>query len=72
MFYGSASFLQENGIYIFFVMLVRRPLSFLRNGLLARKLGVRSLRIGRGSRPGAAFPLAKIGENFSVGDGLWM
>lgn len=71
MFENTASFLEENGAYIFFAMLAGRPLGFLRNRMLARKLGVRSLRVGPGSRLRGLSNM-KIGENFSAGEGLWM
>jgi lipopolysaccharide O-acetyltransferase len=71
MFKNTASFLEENGAYIFFPMLAGRPLSFVRNKMLARKLGARNLRIGPGSRLRGLSNM-KIGENFSGGEGLWI
>jgi lipopolysaccharide O-acetyltransferase len=71
MFGRTLSFLQENGGYVFFSALADRPLQFLRNRMLAGKLGVRKLNIGpRAYLRGLA--CISMGEDFSAGEGLWL
>ncbi len=67
----SLSFFQENGSYVFLSALAGGSLRWLRNRMLARKLGVRRLDIG----PRAyirGLSCIEIGEHFSSGDGLWL
>lgn len=70
-FQKSRSFFQENGSYVFFTALAERSLRWVRNRMLARKLGVRRLEIGpRAYLRGLS--CIEMGENFSSGDGLWL
>ena len=67
----TASFLRENGSYVFCSTLAGRPLRFLRNRMLARKLGVNRLNIGpRAFLRGLSSIV--MGEDFSAGEGLWL
>jgi lipopolysaccharide O-acetyltransferase len=67
----ALSFFRENGSYVFFSTLIDRPFSFLRNRMLASKLGVRKLRIGpRAHLRGLA--CIAMGEDFAAGEGLWL
>jgi lipopolysaccharide O-acetyltransferase len=71
MFGRTLSFFRENGSYVFFSTLAGRPSRFLRNRLLAGKLGVRKIDIGpRAHLRGLAS--ISMGEDFSSGEGLWL
>lgn len=65
------SFFGENGIYIGFSALAGRSMRTFRSWMIARKLGVRKLRIGpRSFLRGLVF--ISMGEDFSAGEGLWL
>lgn len=71
MFGKISSFFRENGSYVFFSTLAGRPCRFLRNRMLAGKLGVRQFDIGpRAYLRGLA--RISMGEDFSAGEGLWL
>jgi lipopolysaccharide O-acetyltransferase len=71
MFGRTLSFFRENGSYVFFSTMAGRPSRFLRNRLLAGKLGVREISIGpRAHLRGLAS--ISMGEDFSAGEGLWL
>jgi acetyltransferase-like isoleucine patch superfamily enzyme len=62
---------REDGLYVLFVELTAYMRKRIRNFLLARKLGVRSLRIGSGATlRGLSF--VKIGEGLSTEEGFWL
>jgi lipopolysaccharide O-acetyltransferase len=71
MFNETRALFEENGTYVLFSIMVGRPMGFLRNRMLAHKLGVRRLRIGPGCRLRGLSCIA-VGENFAAGEGLWM
>jgi lipopolysaccharide O-acetyltransferase len=71
MFGRTLSFFRENGSYVFLSTLVGRPLRFLRNRMLARKLRVRKLNIGPKAYLRGLTSIS-MGEDFSAGDGLWL
>lgn len=67
----SITFLRENGSYLFLRHLAAFPSQYLRNRMLAWKLGVRKLMIGpRSHLRGLSF--ISMGENFCCGEGLWL
>jgi len=71
MFGKTLSFFEENGAYIFFSTLSRRPFSFLRNRMLSQKLKAPKFRIGpRAHLRGLSY--MTIGDDFSAGEGLWL
>jgi lipopolysaccharide O-acetyltransferase len=71
MFGRSLSFFRENGSYVFFSTLAGCPFRFLRNQMLAGKLGVQKLDVGpRAHLRGLAS--ISMGEDFSAGEGLWL
>lgn len=63
--------IRENGIYLSTSLLLRRPADRLRCWLLARKLGVSQLWIGRGALI-RGLSCMKIGEDFVAGPDLWL
>jgi len=64
-------FFEENGSYIGISAVAGRPLQVFRNWMIARKMGVRNVRIGpRSYLRGLAF--ISMGEDFSAGEGLWL
>ena len=68
---STLSFLEENGSYVFLSALAGQPLQYLRNRMLASKLGVRKLQIGpRAHLRGLS--RVTMGEDFSAGNGLWL
>jgi lipopolysaccharide O-acetyltransferase len=71
MFGRTLSFFQENGGYVFFSTLAGRPSRFLRNRLLAGKLGVREIDIGPRAHLRGLSRIS-MGEDFSAGEGLWL
>jgi lipopolysaccharide O-acetyltransferase len=71
MFGKITSFYRENGFYVFVALLATRPLHYLRNSFLKRKLHVRHLSVGpRAHLRGLSY--ISLGENFFAGDGLWL
>lgn len=62
---------RDNGLYLSLSRLLRFPAEFLRNRLLARKLGVARIQIGAGALiRGLSF--MEIGEDFVAGPDLWL
>src|SRR5216683_5676262 len=71
MFGRTLSFFRENGSYVFFSTLAGCPFRFLRNQMLAGKLGVHKLDVGpRAHLRGLAS--ISMGEDFSAGEGVWL
>jgi len=68
---GALSFFKENGSYVFFSVLVGRSSRFLRNRMLASKLGVRKLNVGPRAYLRGLTSIS-MGEDFSAGEGLWL
>lgn len=67
----SITFLRENGSYVLLRRLVDFPSQYVRNRMLARKLGVRKLMVGpRSHLRGLSF--ISLGEGFYGGEGLWL
>ena len=67
----GSSFLKENGSYVWLKTALGLPGQMLRDRLLARKFGVRKLRIGSGSFL-RGLSHVEMGEDFMAGDGLWL
>ena len=65
------AFAKENGLFLLSQKVAGAALRRSRDGLLARRLGTRGLRIGRHPRL-AGLAHIHLGENFSAGDGLWL
>jgi lipopolysaccharide O-acetyltransferase len=63
--------LRENGLYILAAQISGSLLSFPRNSLIARKLGVKRIRIGPRSYLRGLSSI-EMGEDFAAGDGLWL
>src|SRR5882757_2330054 len=71
MFGTTLSSFREDGGYLALFTQARRPIQFLRNRILARKLGVSRFHIGpRANLSGLA--CVTMGEDFLAGDGLWL
>jgi lipopolysaccharide O-acetyltransferase len=64
-------FVNENGIYTAGTTIIALPLGVLRNSLLARKLGVKKIRIGSRAYLRGLSSI-RMGEDFSALDGLWL
>lgn len=65
------AFLRENGSYLFLRHIGALPFQYLRNRMLAWKLGVRTIAVGpRAHLRGLAF--ISMGDNFYGGEGLWL
>ncbi len=71
MFGRTLSFFRENGSYVFFSTLAGCPFRFLRNQMLAGKLGVHKLDIGPRAYLRGLTSIS-MGEDFSAGEGLWL
>ncbi|MDR3739247.1 MAG: DapH/DapD/GlmU-related protein [Terracidiphilus sp.] len=63
--------LGENGLYSFGNQVIEFLLGAVRNALIARKLGVRTIKIGPRAYLRGLTSL-DMGEDFSAGDGLWL
>jgi lipopolysaccharide O-acetyltransferase len=66
-----SSFAKENGIFLTLQKACGAGLRRTRDSFLARRLGIRDLRIGKHPRL-AGLNHIRLGENFSAGDGLWL
>lgn len=66
-----SQFISENGLYVAIKAKLEEYSGAVRNRLLARKLGVRSIKMGKHSYLRGLRHMA-IGENFSAGQGSWL
>lgn len=64
-------FYRENGSYLLLSSLARAPFRYLKNRMLARKLGVQAIDIGPRAYLRGLSNIS-IGEDFSCGEGLWL
>lgn len=63
--------LHENGLYVFAESHINSLFGFMRNRMIARKLGVAKINIGsRACLRG--LPFIEMGEDFSAADSLWL
>lgn len=68
---SAKRYLNDNGVYLLGTRLFDIPFRFVRNHLISRKLGVKTINIGsRSSLRGLSF--IKMGEDFSADEGLWL
>jgi lipopolysaccharide O-acetyltransferase len=68
---STKRYLHDNGVYLLGTRLFDLPFSFVRNLMIARKLGVRKINISsRSSLRGLSF--VSMGEDFSADEGLWL
>lgn len=61
----------RDGLYAFAARSLQRPISDLRNWMIARKLGVKQIRIGPGANL-RGLSCVQMGENFLALEGLWL
>ncbi|QHS52983.1 hypothetical protein [Edaphobacter sp. 12200R-103] len=64
-------FYRENGSYLLLSSIVRAPFRSIKNRMLSRKLGVKTIDIGPGSFLRGLSNIS-MGEGFSCGEGLWL
>jgi lipopolysaccharide O-acetyltransferase len=63
--------LHENGVYVFAASHIISLFGFMRNRMIARKLGVAKINIGSRSCL-LGLPFIEMGEDFSAADSLWL
>ena len=64
-------FWHENGLYVLGASLVELPVGLMRNALLARKFGVKRIKIGPRSYL-RGLCCVRMGEDLATGEGLWL
>lgn len=68
---NARRFWEENGSYVLLSTLALRPFHVARNSMLASKLGVSRLNVGRRAYLRGLASIT-MGEDFLAGDGLWL